>query len=78
MLSRRCFIGCRLKGKDKGSFSLGHVSDVTLTFKKRFTIAAWQAVLVVKNPPANAGNAGDAGLIPGWGRPPGGGHGNSL
>ena len=34
--------------------------------------------LVVKNPPANAGDAGDKGLIPGWGRPPGGGHGNPL
>ena len=30
---------------------------------------------VVKNPP---GNAGDAGLIPGWGRSPGGGNGNPL
>ena len=33
---------------------------------------------MVKNPPANAGDAGDAGLIPGWGRSPGGGHGNPL
>ena len=33
---------------------------------------------VVKNPPANAGNAGDAGLIPGPGRSPGEGHGNPL
>ena len=33
---------------------------------------------MVKNPPANAGDAGDKGLIPGWGRPPGGGHGNPL
>ena len=31
---------------------------------------------MVKNPPANAGDAGDVGLIPGWGRAPGGGHGN--
>ena len=31
--------------------------------------------LVVKNPPANAG---DTGLIPGLGRSPGGGHGNPL
>ena len=31
--------------------------------------------LVVKNPPTNAG---DPGLIPGSGRSPGGGHGNSL
>ena len=28
---------------------------------------------VIKNPPA--GDAGDIGLIPGWGRSPGGGHG---
>ena len=35
-------------------------------------------VLVVKNPPANAGDIRDAGLISGWGRSPGGGHGNSL
>ena len=32
----------------------------------------------VKNPPANEGDAGDAGLIPGLGRFPGGGKGNSL
>ena len=30
----------------------------------------------VKNPPAKAGDAGDAGLIPGSGRSPVGGHGN--
>ena len=29
----------------------------------------------VKNPPANAG---DSGSVPGWGRSPGGGHGNPL
>ena len=34
--------------------------------------------LVVKNPPANAGDVRDAGLIPGLGRPPGGGNGNPL
>ena len=33
-------------------------------------------VLVVKNPPASAGDPGDAGLIPGSGRSPGGGCGN--
>ena len=31
---------------------------------------------VVKNMPANAGDAGDSGLIPGLGGSPGGGHGN--
>ena len=39
---------------------------------------ASQVVLVVKNPPANAGDAGDPGLIPGWGRCPGGGRCNPL
>ena len=35
-------------------------------------------VLVVKNPPANAGDLRDAGSIPGSWRSPGVGHGNSL
>ena len=30
LLSCGCFIGCRLKGRDKGSFSLCHVSDITV------------------------------------------------
>ena len=33
---------------------------------------------VVKNLPVNAGDIRDVGLIPGLGRPPGGGHGNPL
>ena len=37
-----------------------------------------QVVLVVKNPPANAGDLRDSGLIPGLGRSPGGGNGNPL
>ena len=32
-------------------------------------------MLVVKNPPANAGDVRDSGLIPGSGRSPEGGHG---
>ena len=42
--------------------------------------AEWAShvALVVKNPPANAGDVRDAGLIPGLGRSPGGGHGNLL
>ena len=39
---------------------------------------ASQVALVVKNPPANAGDIRDGSLIPGSGRFPGGGHGNSL
>ena len=33
---------------------------------------------VVKNLPPNAGDTRDTGLIPGLGRPPGGGNGNPL
>ena len=39
---------------------------------------ASQVALVVKNPPANAGELRDAALIPGSGRSLGGGHGNPL
>ena len=34
--------------------------------------------LGVKSPPSNAGDMSDMGSIPGSGRSPGGGHGNSL
>ena len=37
-----------------------------------------QAVLVVRKPPANAGDVRDVGLIPGSGRSPGGVNGNPL
>ena len=37
-----------------------------------------QMVLVVKNPPANAGDTGDFGSIPGLGRSPGEGNGNPF
>ena len=43
-----------------------------------FVFGASQVVLLVKNPPANAGNVRDSGSIPGLGRLPGGGHGNPL
>ena len=39
---------------------------------------ASQVALVVKNPPAIAGDVRDSGSIPGSGRSPGGGHGNPL
>ena len=39
---------------------------------------ASQVVLVVKNPPANAGGIREVGSVSGWGRSPGGGNGNSL
>ena len=47
---------------------------------KRLAIpkGASQVMLVVKNPPTNAGDIRDVGSIPGAGRSPGGGHGNLL
>ena len=45
-------------------------------FKTQFSVT--QVVLVVKNPPASAGDARDAGLIPGWGRSPEVGNGTLL
>ena len=39
---------------------------------------ASQVALVVKNPPTNAGDIRDVGLILGLGRSPGGGHGNPV
>ena len=39
---------------------------------------ASQVVLVVKSPPANAGDLRDTGLIPGSGRSPGGGDGSPF
>ena len=41
-------------------------------------IWASQMALVVKNPPANAGDVRDIGLIPGLGRSSEGGYGNPL
>ena len=42
------------------------------------SIGASQVVLVVKNPPANAGDIRDMDLIPGLGSPPGEGNDNPL
>ena len=41
-------------------------------------LGASQVVLVVKYPPANAGDIRDAGSSPGLGRAPGGGHGSPF
>ena len=42
-------------------------------------VRIWASMaLVVKNLPANAGDVRGMGLIPGWGRSPGGGYGNPL
>ena len=47
-------------------------------FQILYYIQASQVALVVKNPPAKAGDIRDMGSVPGSGRSPGGGHGNHL
>ena len=47
-------------------------------FKWACRLGLPQVALVVKNPPANAGDKRDVCLIPGLERSPGGGHGNLL
>ena len=51
------------------------VSFYSLIFQKSYSN---QVALVVKNPPANAGDGSDASLIPGLGRSPAVGNGNPL
>ena len=58
-------------------------SSLTAVFLQEFTgefegERASQVALVVKNPPANAGDIRDMGSIPGLGRSPGGRYGNPL
>ena len=46
--------------------------------KSSLLLGASQVAQWVKNPPASGGDIRDMGLIPGWGRSPGGGHSNPL
>ena len=56
-----------------------HKAAEKQTLGKGFpTGCPFQLVLVVKNPPVNAGDIRDTGSIPGYGRSPGGGQGNPL
>ena len=57
-------------------FSL--LSDISTNVPSSGETWASQVELVVKNLPANAGDVRDVGSIPGSGRSPRGGHGNSL
>ena len=61
-----------LRGEMHFSQSLGRIDHTT---EKNW---ASQVALVGKNPPANVGDVGDSGSIPGLGRSPGGGHVNPL
>ena len=59
----------------------GHLMQTADSLEKTMRlgkIESSQVVLVVKNLPANAGDVRDQGSIPGLGRSPGEGNGNSL
>ena len=56
-----------------------HTDEFQNGFASNYVLIwASQVALVVKNPPANSGNTRHSGSIPGLGRSPGGGQGNSL
>ena len=57
-----------------GSHRVGHRSDLAAAAAAAMYMLGFLVVLVVKNPPANAGDI----EIPGLGKSPGGGHGNPL
>ena len=63
-----------------GLLFLGLPADQTYPTTVGYWTDLWasQVALLVKNPPASAGDLRDMGSIPGWGRSPGGGHGNPL
>ena len=79
---------CQVKGQEWGWHHLPWLPLLGITIAVgrlvRYTwvlvLQLWasQVMLVVKNPPANAGDGANAGSIPGSGRSPGGGHGNPL
>ena len=54
----------------------GLETEMATEIFKSQTWVKW--IFMVKNPPASVGGGGDMGLIPGSGRSPGGGHGDSL
>ena len=63
---------------DSMLFSGVHLSDESPLYDLIVIHWASQGVLVVKNPPANAGDVRELGSIPGLGRSPGGGRDNLL
>ena len=67
-------VGKILNIREKNQKDSGRLETKTTEMKKYFCstvyqIWASQVMLVVKNPPANAGDARDAGSVPGSGRP---------
>ena len=66
---------------DISHYGCGHLATLSEIpgFKYMYFKAPWLPTWQsVKNLPANAGDTGDSGSIPGLGRSPGGGNGNPL
>ena len=78
-VKRRCGAVTQVRTRDWDS-RLSHIPSLDCGFSdlrwEKFKI--WLVTLVVKNPPASAGEVRDAGSILGWWRPPVGRCGNSL
>ena len=68
----------KIKTKHKFPECISHSSFVEHFFRGSTHAHSFPGGSVVKNPTVNAGDAGDVGSIPGSGRAPGGGNGNSL
>ena len=74
---------CLENSMDSGAW-WATVHEVKIIFIRKssyysfFSMLTFALALVVKNPPANAGELRDAGSIPGLGRSPGGENGNPL
>ena len=64
-------------GQSSNSTGRCHKQEITICSDSQ-TWSASHTVLVVKNPPANAGDVKDAGSISGSGKSPGGGNGNPF
>ena len=62
----------------KGNANKNHNKHCLTPVGKSVVKRTSQVALVVKNLPANAGDAKDVGSLPGLGRSPGEGNGNSL
>ena len=67
----------QMADSDDESFSY-FLKTINFLFLLSFSYWASQVTLVIKNPPANAGDKGDPGSIPGLERSPAGRHGNPL
>ena len=77
------FIHDLFLGKSQGTFTYYSINNMHNILKNQFNtfqiyFCASQVLLVVKSLPVDAGDIREAGLIPGSGRSPGGGHGNPL